>query len=391
MPAFGAAAFRTAQNKHVDLVPADSIGVGQGYWIRSTKKFASLSLPPLRSKSPSGAKVRIRLDSGWNLIGNPYAQTLYWPYSRKAGNYKLSKIKAPWAFSHEEEDYRGSDSLVPWRGYFVYSYAKDTAVELSSYPIQAHGKTAAGAAGFGEYGISLQYGRRAPVEIGVSPMAKAGLGLEDELALPALASKATLVSLRQGRGLRADYQPPRTDSAHRWTLVARNPNPQARPEELRVAAFSLPPGFEAWIVAPGRKVKQALRSGGPGFQPAPGADTLIVLAGSREVLENSGLLRESREGSPGFGMRVLPRSRDFLLRLDLPAQAWVEARLVDLRGRTVAATDPKWLGAGHHQLSFAAHFRLRGAAPGRGIYLLWLRHRGEGLPAQSVSRIHLSN
>ena len=355
--------------------------------MRSSQVFASLLLPPLTLRTPAPSAI-IRLDSGWNLIGNPRPQALYWPHPRTPDTvrYRLGNVKGLWAWDHALDDYvKPADSLpmAPWRGYFVYSWVPDTLVTLS--PTRVLGKSASFSSGQ-TWHIALQYGHRS-LELGLATYAKTGFAVEDEPALPFLNQRRSFASLRQGRRLMADYLPLRRDSVSVWQVLVQTPDPWAAPEPLRLQSLSLPADFQGYLLSPSRRLKHPL-SNLAGFTPAPMADTLLVVVGTPEALLKSGILAGKTEGLPGYALRLLPVGRGFLLELALPSQAKVEARLLDVKGRTVGELSPRWLGAGHHAFSFQKHFRAKGV-PSRGVYFLQIRYRGAGLPAQTAKQIQL--
>ncbi len=370
------------------LKPKDSWSVGKGYWLASTKPHNSLILPPLTSHSPSLRTWKISLNIGWNLIGNPYPKKMYWPHSRKGVTYPNSLIKAPWSFDFPNQTYAKSDSLEPWKGYFVYSYV-DSSVTLLSTPPQSLSKMASNASPVYDVGLTLQYGAGSPVDLGTTSNAQVGLGIEDETALPSIASQAWLASLRNGKELQSDYIPFHPDSILHWDLVVHNPDPQSLAQAIQLQALALPPEYEAWIISPARGIRQAILDDGPGFVPAPESDTLSILIGSHQALEKSSLFNLSQANLPGFALRTFSKKHGFILQLDLPIQARVKGRLVQLDGRTVAFLKPKWLGAGHHTLVFNENFTGSSGELGRGLYFLWVEHTGKGLPSHSIRRLQI--
>ena len=173
---------------------------------------------------------------------------------------------------------------------------------------------------------------------------------------------------------------------HAFTVVTGS---GATERPLQLASLSLPKNFEAWIAAPGRGLKQRLLPDMPGFLPAPGGDTLLVAMGTPNALQKSGLLRGQREGVPGFGLRLVRQGRGFTVFLDLPAEAALQARLVDVRGKSAATLSTRRLGAGHHAISLERNFESK--TLGRGIYFLQIRHHGHGMPEQSVLRVSIAD
>ncbi len=379
---FGVFSYRSAGGQYVAGGNGDTLVAGRGYWVGASAAFSSLWLPALSLQAPA-VPVHVHLDSGWNLIGDPLPQTLYWPMSRTSTAYRLSTVKGLWAFDSGLGDYTPSDSLEPWRGYFVYSYARDTTVELTTSPSAA----AKPAAASNPYAIVLDYGHRS-LELGMFPDAKTGLGVEDESTLPALDSQTAFASLRQGHWLQSDYLPLQPDSLAQWEVVVRGASASGPP--LGLGSVELPAGVRAWLVAPQRHLKLALDSRGSAFQPAPGADTVWILAGPAAALAKSGIFVAAKTALPAFSLQLFPAGRNFLLDLNLPSQARLAARLVTVDGRTAEWMPARWMEAGRYTLSLDHDFQGHSSAPlPRGIYFLWLRLQGEGLPAQWTRQVQI--
>jgi len=331
----------------------------------------------------------VRLDSGWNMLGNSTPSMLYFPAPRSIPSlHRVSRVKAPWFYDHATDRYLAADSLSPFRGVFVFSNIADTAFVLLSKPASLSLPKAAAGAFYAqdEAEMSLEMGGET-VTLGAFAGAKKGFGYEDEPALPTFGGRASLTSLRQGRRLMGDFLPYEKDSVHAFTLITTG---ALVSQPLRLASLNMPQNFEAWIAAPGRGIKQKLVLGNAGFLPAPGGDTLLIVMGTPNALAKSGLLSGQREGVPGFGLRLVTQGRGFILQLDLPAEAGLQARLVDLRGKTLAVLSSRRLGAGHHAFSYEKNFQSQSGTPARGIYFLQVRHNGLGIPAQSVMRVSLT-
>ena len=124
--------------KYEPLNILETLRAGVGYWLGSrggeVVSFSRLAAETL----PTGSGLdSIHLRHGWNQIGNPNLAQRYWPFARSQGAlYQKFLVKGLWEYNPADGSFVESDSLKPWRGYFVYNYLQDTAVVLSSVPFK---------------------------------------------------------------------------------------------------------------------------------------------------------------------------------------------------------------------------------------------------------------
>jgi hypothetical protein len=92
---------------------------GRGFWL-ITKSVKAIDAGPGYSIT-SDQNFVIELQSGWNMIGNPFAFTVNWSEVIKTGT-----VEAPVTYTGAGNDTEGfvynRTQLVPWKGYIVIFY-----------------------------------------------------------------------------------------------------------------------------------------------------------------------------------------------------------------------------------------------------------------------------
>jgi hypothetical protein len=366
---------------------------GRAYWLGSGGgRGASLLIPPHTSspfEDPDSRKLSLR--RGWNLVGNPSLSTLHWPVTHKGTlRWDLSPLKVPHAYDSEIGDWTRSDSLVPWRGYFVYNNGGDTVVTLLRSPLPPlPAKRAASDLGttitLGIHGVTLR--------LGAAPEALDGQGPEDEAAPPAASGKrnragrlvATLNPGSPGAGiaLAADIRTWKPDRVLSWRAVAAPPSARTetragrpdtgergREDSLHVPDLALPEGHAAYILFRSRGLRAPLVEGAA-FPLLPGfADSLEILAGPAALLAKRIAALPALPAD--FAASARGSLRGFHLDLALVAPGRVTLTLHALDGRTLFREET-FLPAGRHRIERP----LPGLSASRGLRIL----RVDFLPA----------
>ncbi len=340
---------------------------GQGFWLAADKSLQSIKLPRFQTaSSDSDGYFRMTLRSGWNMIGCPSLTSLKWPITRDQSNYARSNVRSLIGFSHSTIDYAPVDSLVPWKGYFVYNRGRDTTLILSRRNPNP-GATKQGR-NSEEWHISLGEPNRLPVLLGAFSGAKESIGSEDELALPPLtAGKERLRAFRHGRALTEDFvhsgmQVP----AHFQLVFGKTENPQIIPS-LQVFTQNLPSGMQAWAWLPKRGLRQELRTNQNLAWWNSNRDTLDIVVGTAAAL---GKLAGFTEASSNPGTRTLRWNRtgnQGQLSLQLPEAAWVDITWLSATGQSKPLFGRTFLGTGKQEI--LAQW------PGSG----WVRIQGQDL------------
>ncbi len=346
---------------YADLVGDSSIRPGMGFWLGSTKPLASLEMTPfMAAESDSNGDFKITLRKGWNMITDPSLEKMYWPFSKSDGSVLKSAVKGLHAFDSRLGEYVTTDSLDPWKGYFVYkSGDADTTITLwSSSHTPAAPKASADVSGLS---LSLDFGRASPLELSAAPWAEDGFGREDEPMLPALRPGRQAWSQRGQRRLGTDIVKFTPGEVARWQIVISDPGrdplpslPSAAPattQLLRLAAANLPAGYQAWAIAEKRGLKFDLTEGHGIPASGLGGDTLTILVGPLAKLSAMREWTRTSASPPNFAFGLEVKSAIASLRLDLPGNAQLNARLLAVDGRVLAEIKSYKLGVGHYFLT----------------------------------------
>jgi hypothetical protein len=394
-------AYDPADARNVALEDDSPLEPGRAVWLGSPSSLASLALPPIQTVARQGKETwQIRLRKGWNAIGNPSLRVLHWPHARGAAEYVNSQIKGLHGYDPElpGTGYFETDSLVPWKGYFVHYHGeKDTSVTLLATPYHppapAHAPAARRAGAQGRLAIALGLDRLPALRLGALPGARDGIGVEDEGQPPSPsrgASAGGLWSLRSRVRLGADYLEWKPGAVSSWRVVAAAPL-QAGPGNTRVSpapgaaridGLSLPEGYAAYAVSSSRGLKFPLAEGGR-IPLLPGSpDTLEIHAGPAEAV--AAKLAAIPSTVESFAVSAAALDGGFALRLSLPHAARIRWTLWTLDGRAAARED-RDLAAGHYRLGLPGS---RGRLEA-GMYVLSLEWAGEGKAGRFTRKLAL--
>ena len=385
------AEFNTSTGKFQGMDATASLKKGQGFWVGAHGPLRSLVLPratTLPSILPGeNGGFSVYLHHGWNQISNPHLEEMYWPFSRLLKDaYKTFPIKSLWAWDATlpTPDYREAESLLPWRGYFVYNNLGDTTVKLSPRPLVQ-------GAGFGKFGavakvqLSLGWGA-GTLRLGADWTSSDAVDMEDETALPGRGGM-TLNALREGHSLVTDWIHMERDGIQQWQVAMGSAGDSLPP--LRIGEQELPEGFEAWAISPSRGMKFLLE---PGHEvPASGLaeDTLTIVSGPREKLARLGLLRNLAVAAPNLDLKVAATPDGFRMAVGLPARARIHAVLWSISGDRLGELVLGPLSGGSYRFDFAGDFRGRPARLSPGMYFLSLEVKGQGVNARLARKVVL--
>ena len=301
-------------------------------------------------------------------------------------------MKGLWAWDPTltKPDYAKSDSLVPWRGYFVWNWAGDTVMPLLTHPPLRSASTppptaSAKSAAAGRIQISLGWDGRSTLSLGADALASDGFGVEDEVSLPQQGDRFLRI-VRGGRSLASDWVRLDRAGVQSWTVQFGSASDTL--PSLQVPDLLLPPGDEAWAVSRSRGMKFPLV---PGTSiPASGLaqDSLIVMAGPKEAL--SSLLDGLSATAPQLDAKLVPAAQGFRLRLGLPSRARIKAILWSLQGKRLGTLSTGLLSEGSYEFGFASDFGNRPARLDPGMYVLTVDVRGQGLSARLTKKLLLA-
>jgi Putative Ig domain/Chitobiase/beta-hexosaminidase C-terminal domain/Fn3 associated/Immunoglobulin domain/Immunoglobulin I-set domain len=345
-----------AKNKSFQALTDDkALLPGHAYWMAANSKPDTIRLPQFQSKGFGAEGIQIRLTPGWNLVGNPTATPLYWPIPRSlSADYQVRRVKAPWAYDPVINDYNESDSLLPWRGYWVFlKEGGDTVITLSKTQIISAQTALAKSSALStqiEMTCRLSQGHR--IRLGAIPTAQNRIAMEDEPAIPLANPEApALFAMRERVALQSDWVQFKPGSVLSWTLVLGTPS--AKPSETPEAAVEfpgvrIPEGYLAAVVSTQRKIQYPIQQGTQIPPPQSSDDSLSVWVGPAALMKES--LNGFTAGPPPFARRLVSRANGWKLQLDLPESVRLDWIVCDALGHTFGEGHSR-LQEGHHQVN----------------------------------------
>lgn len=351
---------------------------GQALWLitRSNATLDSGSGTSIRTDEP----FRISLQSGWNLIGNPFAFDV--PRSQLRVGDASGMLQEVFGYDGTFVPLTGSDVLEPFHGYLVH-LSGDASGTLVIDPSAEGGEETSVA----KNGSSLSWhldvaarverARDVHNTLGVARDATEAVDAFDGREPPPIGQYVSLSFHPPGRtdvslwrDVRAGTQRVRT-----WTGAVRT-NISGL-VTLDVSGIQTVPDDQAvWLVDPVLDVTQNLRRTSRYQFSADGEEAprrIRFVVGPSEAVQRT----LGRSVTTPSEVELLPSAphpvlTHTTLRYGVPDEARVTLELYDLLGRRVASlVDGKRVSAGYHTLSWTA--RAGGRALSSGTYLLRLQ------------------
>ncbi len=353
-PGMNAVTWDQPNNKYRILTPTEEIHSGASVWLASTTSMASLLFPTLQTviRKEKGA-YKITLHTGWNQVANPSMTTLYWPVTRKVPDvYDISPVKGLHSYDPTLHGYSFSDSLTPWRGYFVYyKGGRDTVIELHFQPMPVQPgspRTAKWSAGAG-LSLTLAMGRFPSLRLGASPLAKDEIGFEDESRPPPQNENGPMLwSSRKSIPLETDILHWTPGAVYSWNVVARLPDLGNLNDTASLASLGLPDGYAAWAFSLVRHIRFQLREGGAIHLHRGVTDSLEILVGPAAELESR--LASIPLSVDAFKIEIAANDGFFAMNLNLPQATHLHWTLWSLDGRNVESGEMTLAEGRYHLL-----------------------------------------
>ena len=373
--------------KYIPVDPKATFQPGSAFWVSSYTRLSSLVLPSAKTFPLGEAKFSVKIKHGWNQVGNPHLQKLFWPVSRANQDaYRSSPIKGLWGFNAEIGEYVESDSLEPWLGYFVYSYVtQDTTITLSNESMANGGLLKKFGELASEVSLSMGWGNRRTLKLGALRNASNGLGREDEFELPHENSMNYLKALRDGHNLSTDWIRFEQDELLTWTVAMGGIGDALPP--LKILEQILPEGYETWAVSKARSMKFKLEAGQSISASGLAQDTLIIYSGPREQIQKLKGLQKMADLAPDLNLTVFSKPGGFQLQIGLPTRARLNASLWEIDGKKVGTFSMGPIAEGLYHFDFRSDFQGAGNGLKPGIYLLSLDVHGVGLNSRMTRKI----
>jgi hypothetical protein len=354
------------------LEDGDTLPTGVGIWLAGRAGLDTLALGDGVTASPGATGVyRLSLVKGWNQVTCPSMEPIPWPVGFKdTVAHDKSKVKWLQSIDTLNGGYVETDTLMPWRGYFVHS---DLDTMLDLFRADPDIGAAPKAAAVGEIAsthassadqvpvqIILEPSRAerngvgsvSPVRLGAARFAVDGAGVEDEPMPPAAGDRSTLASVRAGRGWKTDLLRFRSGSGFAWKLAWSSREGKASSvATLRVGSLRLPEGMRLWAASPSRKIAEPVEEGAELEVQGDASDTLVFWAAppgkAFPGLDEGYALKPS--------IRSVTLARGTALRLALPAATGLRVECRDASGRRVASLRRAALAPGYYDFPLATH------------------------------------
>lgn len=360
---------------------------GDAFWL-ITRTNATIT-SGAGTSVPTDEPLTIPLQSGWNLIGVPYAFDL--PLSRIAVTNSSASLNDVLSYAEEFVPVEPTGALEPLRGYLVrLSDGGSGALTLqpgqpvpganaTTQPVAARQETTP--AFDWQIGIAarVQQARDTHNTAAVASSAHVGWDDLDRFEPPPIGQYVSLSFPHADWGAyrgayRRDVRPP-TTSLQTWTFEVRS-----NIGGMGILTFdgldALPDGFGAWLVDPATQQSVRLTpQTRHRFRAPPDGQTRTfdLLVGPADAVESA-----VNASAPHPDRVVLkpvypnPSHRGITIRYGLPAPAPVQLAVFDVLGRQVAVLQEGPQTAGYHSV----HWEGRppsGALIPSGTYLIQLR------------------
>ncbi len=378
----------SASDWNAKLGPHEGMKPGKGFWLNSSKAVNILQFPQLETADFVTDSITVKLSPGWNTISSPYLETLYWPHSREfPDQYGPSLIKGLNHWNPQTASYTYPDSLEPWRGYFVYSYATaDTTVRLLARPpdkpILLKKESAAN-----RVELRVQLEQETPIWLGAAPFADDGLGIEDEFSLPKRSGATSAWAVRGSTALQTDMVHFAPGELLRWRIVLAGKATGDSLPAIRITKAILPGGYEAWAFSRSRNMKFPLPDGATVSLSGLSRDTLEILAGPAAKMAGIADFRNLTRLEK-LNLSAIPMDGDFQVSLQIPGLSRIRLSVWNLQGQRLGELNPGRLAEGRYRFTFSQDFGHKGRNRlSSGMYFLLAEIRDDKESHRLVKRL----
>lgn len=332
---------------------------------------------------PTDESSTIPLQSGWNLIGVPYAFDL--PLSRITVTNSSASLNDVLSFAGDFVPVEPPGALEPLRGYLVRLSDGGTGT-LELQPAQpVSGSSAApkhDAAPFDwqiDIAARVQQARDTYNTAAVSPAARVGWDDLDRFEPPPIGEYVSVAFPHADWGTyrgpyRRDVRPP-TSGTQTWTFAVRS-NIGGAGTLTFSGLDALPDGLDAWLVDEATEQSIRLTPGTPYRFQAPSNDeprTFRLLVGPARAVQSAVDASTERPDRVVLSSPYPnPAHHSATIRYGLPDRASVRLAVYDMLGRRVAVLHDGPQVAGYHTTRWNGR-RADGTPVTSGTYLLRLQ------------------
>jgi ligand-binding sensor domain-containing protein len=354
-----------------------SLKPGLAFWLipRDTVEILLqniIATPPIVYEGPfaRAADYPIRLQSGWNMIGNPFAYPVSW---NQIGESEL--VYRPVSYNGWNYTYQ-LELLNPWEGYFVYN-PQDTSVTLHVPPFPVLPKS--GKTIFSEHEFSIDIQARgirsgmitSQTRVGMLNSASDGRDREDYPEAPPIGSALQLTILDQGVSYAGNFRTVSIAGAA-WDLRFGT----TEPAEMTLWEFSgwdhLPDGFSIWLMDKDRECMIPVRNGqSEVFIPDSGSFVnLCLIIGTQAYAD----FMVGHVPVQPLEFALLPNmpnpfNPETLIEFHLAQQCDVNLQIFNVKGQRVRALVHTMMSAGKHEVIWDGTDD-SGGFEGSGIYMV---------------------
>jgi ligand-binding sensor domain-containing protein len=316
------------------------------------------------------ASYPIRLEPGWNMIGDPFAYPISWNQITESNLVYRPVSYNGWYYTYQNE------VINPWEGYFVYN-PQDTSVTLRVNPFpSSFQKISARPLREGEFSMDIEArglcsNRRTGMNrVGMLKTAADGHDAEDYPEAPLIGSFLRMNILDQGNCYAGNYRAVDPRGA-RWDIHVET---TGQAEMVTLTFFGgdhLPAGFSVWLMDKNREI----------MVPVTKGQAVIAVPDSGKYADYSLIIgTQAYAESEVHGLPLIPV--DFALLPNVPnpfnpetviefhlsQKSDVHLEIYNVRGQRVRTLVHAMISAGRHSVVWDGRDDA-GRSAGSGIYI----------------------
>ena len=364
-------------NEYVEYPNTDSFAPGRGFWLIQ-KSPRELTVQGVTTSTVEG--VNIALQSGWNMISNPYNFPISWSISVELGPNVEDRLVA-----RSGGGYADVDVLNPWQGYWVRNTAGElTAIRIPPTPAARkksgdEGKPVDGK--IWEIAINADLGEGPDHRYdhsnvaGVWTQAAAGVDKMDYYEVPAMPGDVSLFfEVEQDQKIHAlstDRREPFTRGAS-WDIVLRTDG-RAKVDLAFSGAADVPAEYSVFLVTETGRVDLRVAATAVVTVGDGGETRLRLVVGDPEyVAEQEQSLPRPFALKPNYPNPFNPITK---VSFTLPRESRVVVDIYDMRGRRVQRLVDDNFNAGLHEVDWLGQDD-SGRSVSAGVYFSRMQSEG---------------
>lgn len=244
-------AWRTDSTRFGEILQGDSTdAAGRGFWVRTRGR----PLAPFVSGAwsvPLSTTVPVRLEPGWNMVGQPLGFDVSWSDIRARSGLDSLPVDGPYAFDGSAQGWTLTDSQASWRAWsgaaFLNSSGKAVVLQVPSIPSGTVAPRSARTSNFPvRVGIRASQAERASSTIWLGRSGTRTARIDPLPPTPATTLVAALRSVVRPWPLLSEIRAT-DDTSRTWTLSVSGLIPR-EPLILDIAGDGLDTALHAWVL-----------------------------------------------------------------------------------------------------------------------------------------------